>query len=104
MNSSRAATDPKLAFVELLMAMLPLASAREIKFPVGKPRLGENGLVLRRFKDFGTTPNVRVPDINVRSWGKPGRHLPVLSISQFDPNRSFGSGTKSVIKGYLKPG
>jgi hypothetical protein len=34
--------------------------------------------------------------------GKTGKYLLVLSFSQFDPNRSFGSGTKSVIKDYPK--
>ncbi len=28
--------------------------------------------------------------IDVRSWGKNGRHLLVLSVSQFDPERTSG--------------
>src|SRR5258708_13330521 len=39
---------------------------------------------------------------NVRVRGHSGKHMLELSSSQYDPNRSFGSGTKSVIKGCPK--
>jgi hypothetical protein len=36
-----------------------------------------------------TFESVRTCQINVRSWGQSGRHLLMLSVSQFDPTRTF---------------
>ena len=61
------------------------------------PYLKAVSLVVRRFKDFGNAigrvrrglPLYLVPDINVRFRAQPGKHILVLSSSQFDPKATF---------------